>query len=183
MLELVKKKSHDATVELIVKTNEGEFAIHRCEDGDIQVGSESNTGIESYVISTENIEIYNKFAALYKKLYNGVDEEDITIASREFQYDEASYLTVGIDKGTRSIILTLTESDSSTWKDHSWVTIPNDLQPLFNALYEGLNNLNDKANQISILEYIDIVMNDPEQKGEYNNDLVRTRKILSGNKQ
>lgn len=172
MLELIKRKDHDETTELVVKTNNGEFCIHRCEDGNMQVGSEKDSIIESYVISPENIDIYSKFSTLYKRLYNGVDEEAITIASKEFSYNEASYLTIAIDKESRNIILTLTRSNSSSWRNHSWVTVPDELIPIFNELYEGLSNISDVNNQMSISEYVDIVIN----------DLVRTRTILSGSR-
>lgn len=162
MLKLVKQKNDDNTIDVIVKTNEGEFIVAKDINGYLSIGH-FEKGYEddkpiNFRITQEDYIIYKFFFKVFTDLNEYDELGKVEIVSSEFEPNEASILTVDFDEDTSDIILTLTKSLSKEWKNGYWVEIPS-YKPItvtFSNLYNELLEYEKDSNQISVFEYFGI---------------------------
>ena len=158
MLEVSKRKTHDNTTDIIVRTNEGEFILAQDAYKDVSIGCLKNDGsVEAeFRITQDDYVIYKIFFKFLKDLNVADDLEKVSILSTRYEPYEASALTVEFDEATSDIVLTLILSNIKKWRNEYWVEAPEEFSNTFKILYNELLEYNKSSNQITIFEYFGI---------------------------
>ena len=169
MLKLIKQKNTDDTIDAVIKTNEGAFIVTKDINEDLYLGHfendpEKEKPIE-FRITQDDFIIYKMFFNLFKDLNEEQELKEVEVLSTGFKPEEASSLGIDLDKDSGDIVLTLTKSLSSEWKNSYWVQVPANISKAFNDLYKDLLVYEKESNETSLFDYANLD----------ENSVVRTR--------
>ncbi|MBR5662158.1 MAG: hypothetical protein IKX00_00730 [Bacilli bacterium] len=169
MLKLIKQRNEDETVDAVIKTNEGAFIVTKDINeylyfGHFENDPEKVNPIE-FRITQDDFIIYKMFFNLFKDLNKEDELTEVEVLSSGFKPEEASSLGINLDKDSGDILVTLTKSLSSEWRNCYWVKVPVEISRAFNDLYKDLLAYEKGSNETLLFDYMCLD----------ENNLVRTR--------